>query len=262
MGTVETRGVRLDRESSPSLPRARERFVARLDLLPGGRRSAAALAVAFLAAVAFARVAEDYLTNDPLARWDVSFARWLSEHREPALDELFRAVTFVGSPGFALGVAAVAALLLYRGRRIAEAALLVVVLGCTELVNVVLKLVFHRPRPEVGFVHLDTYSFPSGHAMISTAAYGVLTVLVLARLRSGRGRALLVGGSVALVAAICFSRLYLGVHYLSDVLGGIAGGAACLALALAVYWAAGPRFAAWFAQTRLDRIGRALTRVP
>lgn len=223
---------------------------------PGGAHTLGALFAAAAGVVAFARVTEDYLTNDPLAHWDVSFARWLAEHRTPSGVDLFRVVTFLGSPATVLVLAAFVAIVLFRRRRVAETALLVLVLGGTELVNVLLKLAFHRPRPQVAFVHLDTYSFPSGHAMISTA-----TAIVFAALawRAGR-RAAITTATAAAIAAVGFSRLYLGAHYLSDVLAGIAGGLTCAALALAAYWAFGERFAAWFAGSRLDRLGRAVLR--
>jgi hypothetical protein len=145
--------------------------------VPTQRRLGLALAAAVLSAIAFARIAEDYLTNDPLARWDVSFARWLSGERSTVGTDLFRSLTFIGSPAAALAIATVVCVLLYRRRLLVEAALLPVVLGGAELLNLVLKLSFHRPRPEYAFVHLETYSFPSGHAMISTAAYGALAYL-------------------------------------------------------------------------------------
>ena len=200
---------------------------------PARRRLALALAVAFLAAITFARIAEDYLTNDPLARWDVSFARWLAGERTTAGIDFFRVVTFFGSAVCLITVSAVVfAVLVRRGRRL-EAALLPLALAGAELLNVILKLSFHRARPEVAFVHLETYSFPSGHAMVSTAVYGALAYLAWPRVRTRRGRAVLVSGTIVFVGLICFSRLYLGVHYLSDVLAGAAGGVFWLALSIA-----------------------------
>ena len=227
---------------------------------PARHRLALALATAAVAAIAFARIAEDYLTNDPLARWDVSFARWLAGERTAAVVDFFRVVTFFGSPVVALAIATVVCLALYRRRRLGEAALVPVVLGVGELLNLILKLSFHRTRPEVGFVQLDTYSFPSGHAMVSTAAYGLLGYLAWGRLRTRRARLLLVAGTVTAVALIGFSRLYLGVHYLSDVLAGVAGGVFWLADSIALHAIFGERFAAWFAGSWLDRLGRRLTR--
>ena len=223
---------------------------------PAQRRLGLALAAAALSAIAFARIAEDYLTNDPLARWDVSFARWLSGERSTVGTDFFRALTFLGSPAVALAVCAVVCLLLYRRRRLVDAALLPLVLAGAELLNLVLKLSFHRPRPEVAFVHLDTYSFPSGHAMISTAAYGALAYLAWSRLETRRAHVLLAAGTTLFVALICFSRLYLGVHYLSDVLAGAAGGAFWLSISIALQTIYGERFAARFTGSRLDRLGR------
>ena len=191
---------------------------------PAQRRLLVALASAVLAALAFAHIAEDYLTDDPLARWDVRFARWLALERSDLGTEFFRVITFLGSPASALAVSAVVCAVLYRRRLLVQAALLPLVLAGAELLNLGLKLAFHRPRPEVAFVTIDTYSFPSGHAMVSSAAYGALAYIAWPYLRSSRQRVLLVVGTSVFVALICFSRLYLGVHYLSDVLAGAAGG--------------------------------------
>jgi undecaprenyl-diphosphatase len=208
---------------------------------PRRRCIALALAVAGAAAFAFAHIAEDYLTNDPLARWDVSFARWLAGERSAVGTDAFGVLTFLGSPAVVLAIAAVACVVLYRRRELADAALLPLVLAGAELLNLVLNLSFHRPRPEVAFVDLDTYSFPSGHAMASTAAYGALAYLAWGPLPALGARVLLAAGAAVLVGLICFSRLYLGVHYLSDVLAGIAGGAFWLAVSVAIRAAWGDR---------------------
>jgi len=219
-----------------------------------------ALATAVLSAIAFARVAEDYLTHDPLARWDVSLARWLSGERSTVGTDFFRALTLIGSPAGALAISTVVCVLLYRRRRLVEAALLPVVLAGAELLNLILKLSFHRPRPEYAFVDVETYSFPSGHAMISTAAYGAFAYLAWSYLRTRRARLALIAATGALVALICVSRLYLGVHYLSDVLAGAAGGAFWLAVSIALLTIYGERFVVRFSGSRADRLGRRLTR--
>jgi hypothetical protein len=71
---------------------------------PTQRRLALAIPAAILSALAFARVAEDYLTNDPLARWDVSFARWLSGEGSTVGTDFFRVLSFFGSPAVALAI--------------------------------------------------------------------------------------------------------------------------------------------------------------
>ena len=190
----------------------------------------AVLALAFLAAaVAFGHLVEDYLTGDAITRWDVEFARWLHEHSTPWLVDVFDVVTTAGNALTLALVTAVAVAVLLRRRLYRYAALLAAAAVGIQLLNALLKLAFHRPRPELAFVHLDTYSFPSGHASGSAATYTLLAVL-LGRIVGRRGRTLLGLGTVVLVAAIGFSRLYLGAHYLSDVLAG---------LALGLAWAAG-----------------------
>jgi len=182
----------------------------------------------------FARIAEDFLTNDPLARWDVEYARWLAGERTSAGIDAFRIVTFFGGPTVVFVIGAVVSILLYRRGLRRDAALIPLVLVGAQLLNLVLKFAFHRPRPEVAFVHLETYSFPSGHAMMSTALYGTLAFLAWCRIRSRRGQSLLLLATSAFVAVICFSRLYLGMHYLSDVLAGAAGGVFWLAVSVAL----------------------------
>jgi undecaprenyl-diphosphatase len=227
---------------------------------PKQRRLALAVAAALLAAIAFARVTEDYLTNDPLARWDVSFARWLAGDRTTAGIDFFRVVTFFGSPAVAVAIGAVLCVVLYRRGRFVDAALLPLVLAGAELLNLVLKLSFHRARPEVAFVHLDTYSFPSGHAMISTAAYGAITYLAWSRLRTRRRRLILLAVTVGFLALIGFSRIYLGVHYLSDVLAGFAGGVFWLSVSIALQTIYGERLATRFTGSRIDRLARRVSR--
>lgn len=204
-------------------------------------RWAAASAALFLASlVAFAHLVEDYLTGDPIVRWDVEFARWLHEHSSEALVSFFKVVTLAGNAAVLAAVTAVVALLLLRRRAVNDAIFLGVVALGVELLNAVLKLTFHRPRPESAFVHLDTYSFPSGHAAGATAVYGALAYLA-ARRAAGPLRAAILAGTPVLIALIGFSRLYLGAHYLSDVLAGFCLGAAWLFAWLTVALAYGDR---------------------
>lgn len=194
-----------------------------------------ALAAAFAAAAwAFGHIVEDYLTGDPLVRWDVEFSRWLHEHSSRALVSAFEVFTWAGSvPVLALLTVGVALLLLRQGR-VDEAALLSLGALGIELVNPLLKLIFHRPRPELAYVHLDSYSFPSGHAAGSAAVYA-LVLYLLARHATVRWQLLAATAYVALVATIGFSRLYLEVHYLSDVLAGLSLGAAWASGCLLLY---------------------------
>ena len=215
----------------------------------------AILAVAFGAAVAaFGHVVEDYLTGDPIVRWDVDLARWLHEHSSHALVEVFQVVTWAGNAIVLALVTAAALAFLLRRRLLGTAVLVLAVAAGIEVLNAGLKLVFHRPRPELAFVHLDTYSFPSGHAAGSAAIYTLLAVLVAKRLGLG-GRVLVGMATVALLLVIGFSRLYLGAHYLSDVLAGLSLGLAWTAGWLLAFEALGAaRFARAVPRRARDRL--------
>ena len=187
------------------------------------------------ALAAFGHLVEDYLTGDPIVRWDVHFARWLHEHSSGWLVEVFKIVTLAGNAAV-LGVIVVAiGFVLVRRGRAKDAVVLFLAFGGASLVNALLKLIFHRPRPELAFVHLDTYSFPSGHAATSSATFTVMAYL-LARRQHSTGARIWIGlGTVVAIALVGFSRLYLGAHYLSDVLAGISFGVAWAAASLLAY---------------------------
>jgi undecaprenyl-diphosphatase len=122
--------------------------------------------------------------------------------------------------------------------------LIVATLG-GETIDQALKVFFHRTRPEAffGLAQPETYSFPSGHSMASCCFYGAAAALLGTRIHSRAARAALWAGAAVLVAAIGFSRVYLGFHYPTDVLGGYTAGLAWLA-------------ALWASPIRLGGTGR------
>jgi undecaprenyl-diphosphatase len=100
----------------------------------------------------------------------------------------------------------------------------------SEASTFLLKIIANRPRPTIAVYLEDSPSFPSGHATIAVAFYGFLTYLLLRRAKSKKQRAAIVSFAALMIATIGFSRLYLGVHYLSDVVAGYFIGAICLAI--------------------------------
>jgi membrane-associated phospholipid phosphatase len=190
---------------------------------------------AFLASVAvFALLAQAYATDDGIVEVDTWLANALHANLVPSATAAFAAVTVLGGTSLLALVAATAsAYLLLRGR-CRDAALLVVTLVGAQLVTWLLKEIFERPRPSFDdpVATSGWFSFPSGHASSSIAVYGALAVVLARRLGSPQARAAGITGVVLLVAAIGFSRLYLGVHYLSDVVAGYSAGLAWLLLAI------------------------------
>jgi undecaprenyl-diphosphatase len=149
---------------------------------------------------------------------------WASE----SLTSAMKFVTGFGSGYFLWACGTVILLALVRAKRRREAAFFVIAVVGANALNEAMKLVFHRPRPEAyfGYELPFTYSFPSGHSFVSFCFYLALAEMVM-EAHWPLGRRLAVWSVVALlVLAIGFSRVYLGVHYPSDVLGGYAGAVA------------------------------------
>ena len=193
------------------------------------------LLVALLgAACIFGAIAEDLATNDPLTTADVHFSAWLHAH---PVDSITRALLLITHLHSALGVTvmtlAVSAYLWVRRLRMRVLKLTLAVFG-GMLLNVLLKHLFVRPRPHFNnpLLTLTSYSFPSGHTLMATVFYGALCMLIVARVRKWRWRGLAIASAAGLILLVGFSRIYLGVHYLSDVLAAIAEGLAWLAFCL------------------------------
>jgi membrane-associated phospholipid phosphatase len=101
-------------------------------------------------------------------------------------------------------------------------------------VNILMKFAFARARPvfDEPLVVLHTYSFPSGHASGAALFYGFLACLLVRHAGSTAQRAAIIAAAALMVAAVCFSRVYLGAHYMTDVIAGVAEGLAWLAICL------------------------------
>jgi undecaprenyl-diphosphatase len=149
------------------------------------------------------------------------------------LTEAIRDLTALGSYSV-LGLMVVGALgyLLLIGKRVMALLVLIAVIG-GSLVSSILKELFSRPRPDLAHAaEVFTASFPSGHALVSTVTYLTLGVLLARVQRSGRVRVYIIGMAVLLALVVGLSRLYLGVHYPTDVLAGWCLGAAWAGLCL------------------------------
>lgn len=159
----------------------------------------------------------------------VPFDRALTRHlsdvsrSHAAFRVVMEVTTFLGSTAWLCAVAALAAITLLVRSATAHALRLLACLAGGTALTTTLKAVVDRPRPPLAFavVHATGHSFPSGHAMNSTIVYGGLLLVLGTCLSPRAARLLLRAAGVALVVLIACSRLALGVHYFSDVVGGI-----------------------------------------
>ena len=199
----------------------------------------------FLAAAA-ALLLFGWLAND-VARggkiqFDATVRDAVHSWASPRVTYAMRGITELGSP---LVLVFLSLLLVWRlaqaGRKRAALLLVIAAVGA-EALDELLKLVFHRARPEAFFGYAEplTYSFPSGHATSACCFYGVAAAIVATRIQSP-GRKAVVWAAAALIAGLIgLSRIYLGVHYPSDVLAGYAAAVVWVSALRASYgyWAA------------------------
>jgi undecaprenyl-diphosphatase len=146
--------------------------------------------------------------------FDLAIRAALHSCASPPLTHVMLAITTLGSEWWMVPLGAVLVSRLVTTGRRRDAGRLVVVVWGAELLSQLMKLLFHRLRPPVffGLVPAETYSFPSGHAFVGSLFYGLLAVLFL----KGRWRWI----AVAIAFVLGVSRVYLGYHYPTDVLGG------------------------------------------
>jgi len=161
------------------------------------------------------------LSSDSIQHFDAAVRLGIHQWASPTLTALARGITVLGSVRF-LGTVFVIAIagFIVAGCRQSMIALTWTMAGAIVVENT-MKYAFHRVRPEPFFgIEPDTYSFPSGHALFSLCFYWVLAEFLAGRIRSGLAHATIWIVAALLIAAIGLSRIYLGVHYPTDVLGG------------------------------------------
>jgi undecaprenyl-diphosphatase len=225
-------------------PRAmalRDRFAPQLAFLQArlspegylGLQLTCGIALIVLGSWVFGAIAEDIVHGDPLVQLDLAVSEFLHAHAQPAFTAAMLALSFMGSYVIVAASLLLGAVLAWR-RCWYELSMLVLAVAGGELINLLLKALFARDRPTFPDPLLTApgASFPSGHAMAAMIFYGLMMYFGVRWLTAWRWRVLVVVAGTVLIVLIGFSRIYLGVHYLSDVLGGYAAGLTWLAFTI------------------------------
>jgi membrane-associated phospholipid phosphatase len=189
----------------------------------------------FIAAVClFALIAYNAVRVGPLVQLDTSVASWLHAHATPTLTQVMLLVSHAHDPIFIDAYSLVVAIILARRREWFWIVGLAAAAPGGLLLNGLIKRLFERARPSFDdpLLTLTTFSFPSGHTAGAMLFYGTLSAYVLSRAHSSRVRDAALALWFLMVIVVGLSRMYLGVHYLSDVLGGATWSLAWLTLCL------------------------------
>lgn len=161
------------------------------------------------------------ILDHQIIHFDTAVASFIQQRESPALTKVMRFFTGIGEGWTIIVIILAVMLVLYivlHHRK--ELVFLAAIMIGSSLLNLVLKLLFHRSRPVVHRIIEEAgYSFPSGHSMAAFSFYGALSFIIWKHIPYLRGRILLILLSALFILAIGISRIYLGVHYPSDVIG-------------------------------------------
>ena len=202
------------------------RQVAPTTIMETGPVYGARLAIAAASALLFAVVAYDVVTNGVLSERDVQVVAWLGVHGSAALDTLMTWASLSGGPAITSAYASILIVAYLARRRIAAAVAIGTIVYGAAVFNIAVKHLVQRGRPalEGPLMALPTYSFPSGHAAASTVFGGLICLLAWRSGFRGRRAGVAIACAVAWVALVAVSRVYLGLHYPTDVVAGTAEG--------------------------------------
>lgn len=180
----------------------------------------------------FGVLALDLLNQGVVTRSDAAMSTWFREHLPAGLTQMLLAVTHLHSTAGIILLALVAAMVLARYRQASWIGALVLCVPGGLVLNALVKQAFQRARPSFDspLVSLTSYSFPSGHTAGATVWWGFFLVLLYSWQRGLRWRATGTALAVTMIMLTALSRVYLGVHYPSDVLAAIAEGVGWLAI--------------------------------
>lgn len=165
----------------------------------------------------FALIADEVLDGET-STFDSSILLWINARASPVLDQFFITLTDLGGATFIAALTAVIVAFLIYKKLYYKALLMLTAVGGAAVLNLILKGVFERARPDL-WAHLvteDSFSFPSGHAMASS----IFAFAIIAVLWGSKWQPLAVGLGIIYIFLVGFSRLYLGVHFPTDILAG------------------------------------------
>ncbi|MEH7548919.1 phosphatase PAP2 family protein [Bacillus sp. AFS076308] len=178
-----------------------------------------------------------FISDHKIVHFDTKVIRAIQGMESPPLTNVMKVFTFIGSAPFVIVLSIAILFFLYKvlHHRMELILFIVSIFGSAAL-NGLLKHFFHRIRPNLHrLIDIGGYSFPSGHAMNAFSVYVIITFLLWRHIPRKSGRIFLILFSSFMVLAIGVSRIYLGVHYPSDIVGGYFASGFWMATAIWVF---------------------------
>lgn len=165
----------------------------------------------------FAFITHELLKNE-LKTFDTTVYNFIISMKSPIITQIFKAITFFASPVFLI-ILSILLFFIFKNKKYGLLSLMNLIV--VTITNQLLKFTFTRPRPFEWMLIPETgYSFPSGHAMVSLGFYGMLVFLIWQTNISKNKKIIWTIVLAILILLIGISRIYLGVHYASDIIGG------------------------------------------
>jgi len=207
-----------------------------------------------MAVTAFLVIAQAVLARSEVVRFDVAFAQTMHRESDPRWQTVFAVITIFGAGWIlTLATAAIGVALIRRGRRVVAFAWMAAQAG-GGILNWALKELYERTRPEFAdaFLYSSSFAFPSGHTMGTFIFFGLGCYLVLRDGRSWTTSCVAIAFALSWCTIIGFSRLYLGVHFISDVVAGLVAGSGWLVVCVSALEIIRRRGAGMSRQPRYD----------
>lgn len=180
----------------------------------------------------FWKFAEE-LIEEELHSFDTTIINFIQSFISVENTKVMKAFTFMGSAKAIIGFSILVIILMIWNKKWWESLFFAMAVLGSSIFNLLLKWIFHRARPDINPLISETgYSFPSGHSMSSFVFYGMLAYFIVLFLKNRMAKKITIIGLSFLILQVGVSRIYLGVHYPSDVIAGFSAGGVWLVFCL------------------------------
>lgn len=170
-----------------------------------------------------------------IANIDIGILIEISQIRTEKLTDFMIWISYIGSFSIQIWIIGIISLLYILRKKYSVVVMIIFNFILSISLNGILKEIFYRPRPSIRMMDVSGYSFPSGHTMNNVAIYGFFIFLVLISPLNKGMKIFLNTIMVLLTSTIAFSRMYLAVHYPTDIIGGICGGLFVMCISIYMY---------------------------